>query len=423
MNEPAQQADLALMFSGGGARAAYQVGFLRLLAREFPDCIPGILTGVSAGGINAAYLAARQEPFAEKVEHLADIWKNIHIDNVFRVDLRDLAGRTVRWGGRLLSGGKYPMPPARSLVDTAPLRELLHRLLGAEGGEIAGIAESLRDGWLRAAALTASSYTTGQSVTWVQTRGDGAIQTWERPQRKSVDCALHVDHVVASAALPFFFPAVEVNGAWYGDGGIRLTAPLSPAVHLGARRIIAVSTRYARTREEADRPAISGYPPPAQVAGVLYNAIFLDQLDSDALQMRQINRLIAHLPETERDGLRPIELLMLRPSIDLGRLANAYEPDLPRAFRFLTRGLGTRETRSNDMLSLVMFQSDYVSRLIELGEADALERLDDIRRFLRGDGGDGDHGDGGDGGHGDGDGGDGGHGTRSTRRHGDTGGG
>ncbi len=410
------------MFSGGGARAAYQVGFLRVLAREFPDCVPGILTGVSAGGINAAYLAARQEPFAEKVEHLADIWKNIHIDNVFRVDLRDLAGRTVRWGGRLLSGGKYPMPPARSLVDTAPLRELLHRLLGSKGDELAGISASLRAGWLRAVALTASSYTTGQSVTWVQTRGDGGIQTtWERPQRKSVACALRVNHVVASAALPFFFPAVEIEGAWYGDGGIRLTAPLSPAVHLGARRIIAVSTRYARTRQEADRPAISGYPPPAQVAGVLYNAIFLDQLDSDALQMRQINRLIARLPAAERDGLRPIELLMLRPSIDLGRLANAYEPDLPRAFRFLTRGMGTRETRSNDMLSLVMFQSDYVSRLIELGEADAVARIDDIRGFLRDDRGDGGHGDGGDGGHGDG--GDGGHGKRSTRRHGDTEGG
>jgi NTE family protein len=187
---------------------------------------------------------------------------------------------------------------------------------------------------------------------------------------------------MASSALPFFFPAIEVDGAWYGDGGIRLTAPLAPAVHLGARRIIAVSTRYARSREEADRPAVAGYPPPAQVAGVLYNAIFLDQLDGDAFQLRQINRLIARLPETERDGLRHIDLLMLRPSIDLGRLANEYEPELPRAFRFLTRGLGTRETRSNDMLSLVMFQSDYVRRLLDLGEADAAARIPDIRKFL-----------------------------------------
>ena len=351
-----------------------------MLARQFPDVVPGILTGVSAGGINAAYLASRGEPFARKVEDLADVWKNIRIDDVFRVDLRDLTSRTVRWSGRLLSGGKSPLPPAKSLVDTEPLRALLTRVL--EGQVLDGIPRNLESGWLRAVALTASSYTTGQSITWVQSRHDCGIATWERPQRRSIVCELTVEHVMASAALPFFFPAVEVGGAWYGDGGIRLTAPLSPAVHLGARRIIAVSTRYARSHEEADRPAVAGYPPPAQVAGVLYNAIFLDLLDTDALHMQQVNSLIAKLPEGLADGLRPIDLLVLRPSQDLGRLANAYEPQLPRAFRFLTRGLGTRETRSNDMLSLVMFQNDYVNRLIEMGESDAMARLEEIRRFL-----------------------------------------
>ena len=378
------QSDLALMLSGGGARAAYQVGVLRVLAREFPDVVPAILTGVSAGGINAAYIAARQEPFADKVEHLADVWSNLRIEDVFRVDLRDLASRTVRWGSRLLGGGTHALTPARSLVDTEPLRELVRRLLSANGGEVPGIALSLKAGWLRALALTASSYTTGQSVTWVQTRDDCHIDAWERPQRKSLSRALGVEHVMASASLPFFFPAVEVDGSWYGDGGIRLTAPLSPAVHLGATRIIAVSTRYARSRDEADQPVIAGYPPPAQVAGVLYNAIFLDQLDSDALEMRRINALIERLPESERNGHRHIELLLLRPSVDLGRLANEYEPELPRPFRFLARGLGTRETRSNDMLSLVMFQGNYVRRLLEIGEADATARLDEIRRFLTG---------------------------------------
>jgi NTE family protein len=370
------------VLTGGGARAAYQVGVLRQLARVFPDLCPDVLTGVSAGGINAAYLAAHQQPFDRKLENLVDIWTSLRIEDVFRVDLRDLASRTVGWGGRLLGGGRSGMPRARSLVDTAPLRSLLERMLAAKSGSIDGITRSLEDGWLRAIALTASSYTTGQSITWVQTRGDSGIQTWERPQRKSASCALRVDHVMASSALPFFFPAIEVGGAWYGDGGIRLTSPLSPAVHLGARHILAVSTRYARTREEADRPAVVGYPPPAQVAGVLYNAIFLDQLDSDALHMQQVNDFVARLPGVHRDGFRRIELLVLRPSQDLGRLANAYEPELPRAFRFLTRGLGTRETRSNDMLSLVMFQADYVKHLIELGEADAKAWLPEIRRFL-----------------------------------------
>jgi NTE family protein len=345
--------------------------------------VPGILTGVSAGGINAAYLAAHQESYADKVEALAEVWTGISIDDVFRVDLRDLASRTVRWGGRLLSAGSSPLPPSKSLVDTTPLRGLLERMLDAESGVITGIDQSLRRGWLSSIALTASSYTTGQSITWVQTRPDSRIQTsWERPQRKSTACGLRVDHVMASSALPFFFPAIDVEGAWYGDGGIRLTAPLSPAVHLGARRILAVSTRYSRTRAEADRPLIVGYPPPAQVAGVLFNAIFLDQLDGDALHMQQINDLVALLPEGQRNGLRHIDLLVLRPSEDLGRLANQYEAELPRAFRFLTRGLGTRETRSNDMLSLVMFQSDYVKHLLEMGEADAANRLPEIRQFL-----------------------------------------
>ncbi|HEY6213365.1 MAG TPA: patatin-like phospholipase family protein [Vicinamibacterales bacterium] len=370
------------MLSGGGARAAYQVGCLRVLARELRGAPPGILTGVSAGGINAAFLAARQEPFLEKDDRLASMWGALHLDDVFRVDLRDLTSRTLRWGGRLMSGGASPLPPAKSLVDTTPLRATLERVLDADGGALPGIARSLRDGWLRSIALTASSYTTGQSITWVQTPEDCRIATWERPQRKSTACALRVDHVMASAALPFFFPAIDVDGAWYGDGGIRLTAPLSPAVHLGARRILAVSTRYARSRQEADHPAVVGYPPPAQVAGVLFNAIFLDQLDADALHLQQINGLLERLPLDRRDGLRRIDLLVLRPSQDLGRLANEYEPQLPRAFRFLTRGLGTRETRSNDLLSLVMFQCDYVDRLIEMGEADATARLPEIQRFL-----------------------------------------
>ena len=382
MNRRSEWSNLALMLSGGGARAAYQVGFLRLLAREFPEVVPGILTGVSAGGLNAAYLAASQEPFADKVEQLAGIWSDLRLEQVFRVDLRDLASRSVRWGGRLLAGGKYPLPPARSMVDTVPLNELLQRILDTDSGAITGIARSLDAGWLRALALTASSYTTGQSMTWVQARSDCGIQTWERPQRKSATCTFRVEHVMASAALPFLFPAVNIDGGWYGDGGIRLTAPLSPAVHLGATRIIAVSTRYARSSAEADHAGTAAYPPPAQVAGVLYNAIFLDQLDSDALQLQQVNDLIAPLPPTARRGLRHIDLLMLRPSLDLGLLANDYEPELPRAFRFLMRGLGTRETRSNDMLSLLMFQADYAKRLIELGEADAAARIPEIARFL-----------------------------------------
>jgi NTE family protein len=374
--------DLALVLSGGGARAAYQVGVLRYLAREFPHAVPDILTGVSAGGINAAFLAARQEPYPDRVEKLATMWANLRIDDVFRVDIRDLTSRTLRWGSRLMGGGAQPLPPAKSLVDTAPLRAILERVLQAQDGVLEGVARNLEAGWLRAVALTASNYTTNQSITWVQTREDCPFEDWSRPQRRSARCGLRVDHVMASSALPFFFPAIEVEGCWYGDGGIRLTAPLSPAVHLGARRVLAVSTRYAKTEAEANRPQVPGYPPPAQVAGVLYDAIFLDQLDADALHMAQINELLQRLPGGTYNGLQQIDLMVLRPSEDLGLLANEYEPDLPRTFRFLTRGLGTRETRSNDMLSLMMFQQDYLTRLIEMGEADAVKRHSELYRFF-----------------------------------------
>lgn len=231
-------------------------------------------------------------------------------------------------------------------------------------------------------ALSTSSYTTGQSVTWVQ--GE-EIPEWERPQRRSHNTTLSVEHVMASAALPLFFPAIQLEDGWYGDGGVRLTAPLSPAVHLGADRIMAISTRYAPSVAEADAPAVGGYPPPAQVVGVLMNSIFLDLLDHDALRLERLNRLVDRLPEEERMGLRRVRLLTLRPSEDLGRLSSQYEPDLPSTFRFLTRGLGTRETESPDFLSLVLFHPDYLRTLMEIGEADAKARRDEIEEFLYGD--------------------------------------
>ena len=374
---------LALVLTGGGARAAYQVGFLRHLASRYPNLSPGILTGVSAGGIIATHLASRSGDFAESVDRLVDLWRSLRMEDVFRVNSRELTTRMARWGLRLMSGGAPGAPHARSLVDTTPLREYLsHTLHTRADGTIPGIAESLEARRLVAVTLTATSYTTGQSVTWVQGLDGCGVRTWERPQRKGVETSMRVDHVLASSALPLLFPAVDVDGAWYGDGGIRLTAPLSPAVHLGARRIMAVSTRYQRSRTEADRPVVSGYPPPAQVAGMLLNAVFLDLLDTDALRLEQINTLLEKLPADARDGLRHIDMLILRPSVDLGQLANHFEAALPGTFRFLVRGLGSRETRSNDLLSLLMFQPDYIALLIELGEADARARAADIARFL-----------------------------------------
>lgn len=371
---------LALVLSGGGARAAYQAGVLRGLSRRFPELEPPIVTGVSAGAINAAWLASHTEPFLEKVDGLRKMWRDLRADDVFRMGSLSLAKNVSRTGLRLMSGGLIRAPRSSALVDTRPLHDLLQRTLCAPDGSMSGIETNLARGSLRAVAITASCYTSGRSVTWVQ---GGEMPLWSRDQRVGERTRLRVDHVLASASLPLFFPAVPIDGRWYGDGGIRLTAPLSPAIHLGASKILAVSTRYTPSDREVDSQYPAAYPPPAQIAGVLMNAVFLDSFDADALSMRRVNELIETMPPERRGSLRPIELFVLRPSRDLGTLANEFEARLPFAFRFLTRGWGTREARSNDFLSMVMFQRDYIAGLIAIGESDVTARIDELEAFLR----------------------------------------
>ena len=229
---------------------------------------------------------------------------------------------------------------------------------------------------LRAIAVTATEYATGRTVTWFEGRD---IAGWERPRRRSERTQLTVDHVLASAALPFVFPAVEVDGCWYGDGGIRLAHPLSPAIHLGAEKILAISTRY---RLPPERPEVCDYPPPAQIGGVLMNAIFLDAIDQDAAMLRRVNRLLGYVPPNRRGELRRVEILVLRPSEDLGRLAARFEHELPRPLRFMSRGLGTRDLSSQDWLSTIMFEPGYIEEMMAIGERDAEARRDQVAAFL-----------------------------------------
>ena len=369
-----------MVLGGGGARGAYQAGLLRAISRRYPNLKIPILVGVSAGAVNTTHLAAHRGTFAESMDALVRHWLSMTPEQVFRVDASSLASNVLRTGFRLVAGGRSHPDQFRGMVDTAPLRTFLEGVLDrAPDGTMPGIDFNLERGTLHAVALSATSYTTSQSVTWVQGR---EISMWERPQRKSENARLTVDHVMASTALPLLFPAAQVGSEWFGDGGIRLTAPLSPALHLGASRIITISTRYDRSRAEADRPQVAGYPPPAQVLGVLYNAVFLDLIDQDVVRLERLNGLVERMPVQQRHGLRVVDMLVLRPSRDLGRLASEYEPRLPRVFRFLTRGLGTRRTESPDILSLVMFQEDYLARLIELGEQDAEQQWDRIAHFL-----------------------------------------
>lgn len=365
---------LALVLTGGGARAAYQVGVLRCIARRLPDARLDIITGVSAGAINAMFLASRSGPLRETVEELTNVWANLTLKDVIRIDSLALIRDAFR---RNKSAAAL-----HGLVDTTPLRRLLERLYPEnEDGEIAGVAENVKRCEPSAVAVTTLDYTTGQTVTWV-TGCD--IETWDRPRRRSVLAKLTLNHVLASAALPFVFPAVRLGKHWHGDGGIRLSAPLSPALHLGATRMIAISPHYEMSLAEGDEPEIIGYPPPAQILGQLVNAIFLDVIDEDSLRLERSNAFLRELAPEQRHGYRAVDFAVLRPSVDIGRLAAEYEPNLPRSFRLVTRTLGTRETPEGDFMSLFMFVPEFLRRLIDLGEADAEARIDDIARVVQG---------------------------------------
>ncbi len=370
--------DLAVMLTGGGARAAYQVGLLRGIARHFPDLRIQIITGVSAGAINAVFLASHEGTFAERTAELAQSWGMLECRHIFRFDYRSI----IPFRSAIASvfpRKRWHRP--RGFVDTSPLRELLLHMCHTNSRQpIAGISRNLQSGELSAVAVITLDYSTGQNVRWVQGRNGG--ENFDGPNRRVVQTDLTIEHVLASAALPFVFPAVRIGSEWHGDGGIRLAAPLSAAVQLGASRIIAMSTGYQRTIDEASEPEVCGYPPTAQVLNQLVNAVFLDVIDEDVARMERMTELLRHLDPEQRGGLRPVDLLVLRPQQDLGKLAAEYEHYLPRSVKYATRALGAKQTESPDFVSLLMFEPHYTQRLIEIGEADVESQLDKVRAFL-----------------------------------------
>jgi NTE family protein len=372
--------DLAVMLTGGGARAAYQVGLLKGLATHFPDLRIRIITGASAGAINAAALASSQGTLLQKARRLERMWCELTSDSVYQFDWKTFLPFRAALASLLPKKSRFTRSREHALVDTTPLRNLLCRILKTScGSPIAGIEENIRSSDLTALALMTLDYSTGQTVRWVQGRN---FDPYDGPNHRTARTQFTVDHVLASAALPFIFPAVRIGNAFHGDGGIRMAAPLSPAVQLGAHRIIAMSTGYLRNPEEASHQVVSGYPPAAQVLGQLVNAIFLDGIEEDVARMERMNDLLRKMAPHERGGLKPIDLLVLRPSVDLGKLAGDYERFLPRKLKLLVRAMGVKETESPDFISLLMFEPTFAQRIIELGETDVASRLPDIRAFL-----------------------------------------
>jgi NTE family protein len=384
---------LALVLPGGGARGAYQAGVLARLTELCPEFAPEVITGVSAGSINAAYLANRSGSMQQAAAALADLWCQLASSRIMETRALRVTRNVLNWGTKLAGGGRIAVDAGRALFETAPLREFLfEHLAGRPPGEgkfpeagssgLAGVRNNLEQGRLRALAVTATSYTTGKAITFSQSNDVGRGLLWHRPYREGHGAVIGVEHVMASCALPLLFPAVEVGpGHWYGDGSIRQVAPLSPALHLGARRLLLIGTARPPTLDESF--ARGGYPSPARVAGVVLNALMFDGVDFDATYLHRVTSLLRRSP-AEHPRMREAEVSLLRPSQDLGRLAADFERHVPRALRYLTRGLGSMRRDASDLMSTLLFEGAYTSTLVALGRQDAEHAWPRLRRFLVG---------------------------------------
>jgi NTE family protein len=377
-------ADVGLVLTGGGARAAYQVGALSAMSEIWRGSVSPfrIFTGISAGAINATSIATGADEFPVAAARLAQIWRGLSPDRVYRTDARGLFAIGSRWMKDLSSGGLLGSSRINYLLDTAPLRELL-----ADTLPVSRLAQHYRSGVLRGLAITTTSYATGLAVTFF----DGAkdIQSWYRTTRIGVRHRLRLPHVLASSAIPIFFPPVRIQGQFYGDGCVRMHAPLSPAIHLGADRILAIGVQSAPAVEqppERARGPRRDWLPPSEIAGVLLNAVFLDALEADVERLDRVNRTVAFIPPdhhgTPSQPLRAVPALVLRPSQDLGTLAADQYSRFPRMLRYLLKGIGATGETGSDLLSYLAFEPEYVGRLMDLGYADTMRRRVEIEAFL-----------------------------------------
>ena len=342
---------VGLVLTGGGARAAYQVGVLRAIAEMLPDVTHNpfpVICGTSAGAINATSLAVSANYFHEGVRQLEAVWSNFHVNQVYRSDFIGVLNNTGRCLAALLSSeaGKQQ---AVSLLDNSPLKTLIGNRF-----PFRAIQNCIRRGTLQALGITAWGYSSGQSVTFYQAKRD--VKPWKRAQRVGVASRIGVNHLMASSAIPFIFPAVKVNREYFGDGSMRQLAPISPALHLGAEKVLVVGVHKVREASPA-RVKVTGYPPFAQIAGHAINSIFVDSLEVDLERLHRINGTLELIPpetfKKDNISLRPIESMLISPSEEINEIALLYAKTLPALMRFLYRLVGAMGPNGSAMLSYV----------------------------------------------------------------------
>lgn len=369
----------ALVLSGGGARGAYQAGVLNAtseIAARLGQKRPfDIFTGASAGAINASFLASQADNFLQATENLANLWGTIDADQVFRSDALSLGKIGMKWMRDLPLGGLTGFSPGPSLLETSPLRELLQNNL-----DFSKIQSNIQSGALKALAITAVDYHSSMAATFIQ--GTEEIKMWIRSRRFSEKAVINTEHIMASSAIPLLFPPIEIEGRHYGDGCLRNHAPLSPAIHLGAKKIMVVGVRR-QTDIVAPKSKPAPAPTLARVINTLLNAILLDGIELDLDRLKKINDFMSKIPRELHQPLnfRTVDFVWVHPSIDIGQLAYEHAHKLPRFIRYLLRGLGPSED-SKEVISYLLFDPVFCQKLMEAGYEDAMKKKVEIEQLL-----------------------------------------
>lgn len=379
----ARDRKIGLVLPGGGARGAYQVGALKALAQMLPRRARNpfsVVSGTSAGAINAVVLASRAQLFHIAVAEMDRVWRNFRCEQVFRSDAWTMFKTSTHWLTALVTGGLGAANP-KSLLDNQPLRELLDHYIN-----FGAIRKSIDRGYIDAVAVTAAGYGSARSVTFYQ--GSSEHQPWDRVRRMGKRKEITLDHVMASVAVPMIFPPVRLGDEYFGDGAMRQATPLSPAVRLGADRILVIGVRNEVPDPEPVPGAAITYPNLGSIAGYVLDALFMDGLSADLERLTRINLILDRVPGGEIvDGagaLRFIDVFVMLPSQDIREIALRHFDEMPRPVRLLMRGLGALNQGGRQLISYLLFESGYTSELIKLGYEDGLAREGELRAFMEG---------------------------------------
>ncbi|SFM13032.1 patatin-like phospholipase family protein [Marinobacter zhejiangensis] len=371
-------ADVGVVLTGGGARAAYQVGVLRAISDMYPDMgFPfRVIVGTSAGAINALALASGGDIFRHSVSRLELLWSELESEHVYRSNTYDILRNMTSVARRLLAGDDHSSP--LSLLNNSPLQALLEREI-----DFAEVRQRIREGQISAVGVNACGYSTGQNICFFDGRED--LNGWTVGQRAGTRTELGLEHVMASSAIPTVFPPVQINREYFGDGVTRQMAHISPALRLGAERVMVVGVS-ANSMCPSQRPAEQEVPAFAQIIAHMFNGMFLDTLDYDIDRLRLINQLVSLVPKKKMEAagldLKPIELLEISPSERIDEIAARYMDGMPTVLRNLVGGAAPRSLTGGSLASYLLFDRRFSAELIKLGYRDAQSHARQIERFF-----------------------------------------